>query len=65
MRALLFATLARAETAAKLSAALGADLTIADTEDQVIAAIPEANAYPNLAPSRAARFRSSARRVGF
>jgi phosphoglycerate dehydrogenase-like enzyme len=44
MRALLFATLARAETAARVSAILGPDLTIADTEEQVIAGIPDADA---------------------
>jgi phosphoglycerate dehydrogenase-like enzyme len=42
MRAVLYATLAKAELSAKLGAILGPDLTIVDSADALAAAIPEA-----------------------
>ncbi|HVG51683.1 MAG TPA: D-2-hydroxyacid dehydrogenase [Xanthobacteraceae bacterium] len=44
MRAVLYATLAKAELSKKLSAVLGNDLKVVDTPDQLAAEIPEADA---------------------
>jgi phosphoglycerate dehydrogenase-like enzyme len=44
MRAVLYATLAKAELSKKLSAILGSDLKIVDTPDALVAEIPEADA---------------------
>jgi phosphoglycerate dehydrogenase-like enzyme len=44
MKAILYATLAKAEVAAKLSAILGPDLKIVDSDDALVAEIPDADA---------------------
>jgi len=44
MRAVLYATLAKADLVKKLSAILGDDLKVVDTPEQLVAAIPEADA---------------------
>src|SRR5262245_15612655 len=44
MKAILYATLAKAEIAARLSAILGPDLKIVDSDDALVAEIPDADA---------------------